>query len=111
MGLREAEPAKMTSIISLPRRLLLERSPRTHLMASTTLDLPQPLGPTTPVTSSSKENSVRSAKDLKPLSVSLARRISSQPPCRGGPCRAAPLGARDREPGPASCRPRVGAGF
>jgi hypothetical protein len=35
-------------------------------MASTTLDLPQPFGPTTPVTPSSKEKTTRSAKDLKP---------------------------------------------
>ncbi len=48
-GLRAADPAKMTSIISLPRRLLLDRSPSTHLIASTTLLLPQPLGPTMPV--------------------------------------------------------------
>src|SRR5476649_2439273 len=35
-------------------------------MASTTLDFPQPLGPTTPVTPRSNANSVRLAKDLKP---------------------------------------------
>ena len=74
-GDRPAAPAKMTSIISLPRSDLLERSPSTHLMASTTLDLPHPLGPTTPVMSSSKVNSVRSANDLKPLRMSLDKRM------------------------------------
>ena len=74
-GRRPPEPAKMTSVISLPRKDLLERSPSTHLMASTTLDLPQPLGPTMPVMGSSNRNSVRSANDLNPLRVSLARRI------------------------------------
>ena len=74
-GLRVALPAKMTSIIAEPRRLLALRSPSTHLMASTTLLLPQPLGPTMPMTGASKVNSVVSAKLLKPLRVSLARRI------------------------------------
>jgi hypothetical protein len=77
LGVRPAEPAKMTSIISFPRRLLLERSPSTHLIASTMLLLPHPFGPTTPITSSSKVNSVASANDLNPLSVSLRRRIGS----------------------------------
>src|SRR5215471_3085658 len=76
-GFRPAEPAKMTSIISLPRRLLLDRSPSTHLIASTMFDLPHPLGPTTPVIASSKVNSVRSANDLNPHRVSLARRIGT----------------------------------
>src|SRR5205085_11070879 len=35
-------------------------------MASRTLDLPRPVGPTTPVTPRSNVNSVRLAKDLKP---------------------------------------------
>src|SRR5579862_162002 len=35
-------------------------------MASTTLDFPQPFGPTTPVTPRSNVNSVRLAKDLNP---------------------------------------------
>src|SRR5205814_3768392 len=41
-------------------------SPMAQRMASTTLLLPQPFGPTTPVTPSSKEKTTRSAKDLKP---------------------------------------------
>ena len=58
IGLRTALPAKMTSTIALPRRLFALRSPRTHLIASTTLLLPQPLGPTIPMMGSSNRNSV-----------------------------------------------------
>ena len=43
-------PLKITSAISPPRRALAEVSPKTQRIASTTLDLPQPFGPTTPVT-------------------------------------------------------------
>ena len=74
-GRRAEEPLKMTSIIAPPRRLLADCSPRTHLMASTMLDLPQPLGPTMPVTGASKRISVLSAKDLNPASVSLLNRM------------------------------------
>ena len=45
IGRRVGEPLKMTSAISLPRRLLTLCSPSTHLMASTTFDLPEPFGP------------------------------------------------------------------
>ncbi len=79
-GLRTAEPAKMTSIISLPRRDLEDRSPSTHLIASTTLDLPQPLGPTMSVMGSENEKVVLSAKLLNPASVNDARR---RPAARG----------------------------
>jgi hypothetical protein len=74
-GLRAALPAKMTSSIAPPRRLFALRSPSTHLIASTTFDLPQPFGPTMPVMGASKRNSVGSAKLLKPLRTNLARRI------------------------------------
>ena len=73
-GLRVALPAKMTSSIAPPRRLFALRSPSTHLMASTTFDLPQPLGPTTPMIGWSNRNSVASAKLLKPLRTSRERR-------------------------------------
>ena len=63
---RPSAPLKMTSVISAPRRLFARWSPRTHLSASTTFDLPHPLGPTIPVSEESKSNSVRSANDLKP---------------------------------------------
>ncbi len=56
----------MTSAISLPRRLLALCSPSTHLMASTMLLLPEPLGPTTTVMPGGKSNRVLSAKLLKP---------------------------------------------
>ncbi len=59
-------PAKMTSSMARPRRCFALCSPIAQRMASTTLDLPQPFGPTTPVTPSSKEKTTRSAKDLKP---------------------------------------------
>src|SRR5262245_43598679 len=71
--LRVPEPLKMTSIICLPRRLLADCSPSTHLMASTTLDFPQPLGPTMHVTPLPKSNSVLSAKLLKPVAVRRLR--------------------------------------
>src|ERR1700683_5250600 len=45
-GFRSRVPAKMTSSIRAPRRLLADCSPRTQLMASLRLDFPQPLGPT-----------------------------------------------------------------
>ena len=46
-GLRSRVPAKMTSSMRAPRRLLAHCSPKTQLMASLRLDFPQPLGPTT----------------------------------------------------------------
>jgi hypothetical protein len=42
-------------------------------MASTTLDLPEPLGPTTQVMPGSSRNVVADAKDLKPFTVKLLR--------------------------------------
>ncbi len=65
-GLRFSVPLKMTSAISPPRRAFAEVSPRTQRIASTTLDFPQPLGPTMPVTPWANSKTVRSAKDLKP---------------------------------------------
>src|SRR5215469_14248808 len=60
----------MTSAISLPRRLLTLCSPSTHLMASTTFDLPEPFGPTTAVMPLGNSKRVLSAKLLKPTSSS-----------------------------------------
>src|SRR5215212_7182020 len=71
--LRDDEPLKMTSAISPPRRLLADCSPRIHRTASTTLLLPEPFGPTTPVTPGAKSKRVLSANDLKPMS---SRRLS-----------------------------------
>ena len=45
-GLRSRVPAKITSSMRAPRRLLALCSPSTQLMASLRLDFPQPFGPT-----------------------------------------------------------------
>src|ERR1043166_816575 len=64
----------MTSFISAPRRCFTRCSPRTQAIASATLLLPQPFGPTTPVMPSPvKMRSMWSAKDLKPV---ISRRLS-----------------------------------
>ena len=62
----------MTSSILPPRRLLAPCSPITQASASTTLDLPDPLGPTTQVTPARSEV-VADAKDLNPRRVRLFR--------------------------------------
>jgi hypothetical protein len=64
---RLPDPAKITSSISPPRRRLAEPSPITQRKASTRLDLPQPFGPTMPVSPGSIASSVGSTKDLKPV--------------------------------------------
>src|SRR5690606_8196215 len=70
-GARPEVPAKMTSSILPPRRSLAPWVPMTHRSASSTFDLPDPLGPTTQVMPGSKRRLVADAKDLKPLSVKL----------------------------------------
>src|SRR4051794_11161860 len=72
-GGRPAVPAKMTSSILPPRSDLAPCSPITHASASTTLDLPEPLGPTTQVMPGSSCRVVADAKDLKPRRVRLFR--------------------------------------
>ena len=72
-GPRVAVPAKMTSDIVPPRRVLAPCSPITQASASTTLDLPEPFGPTTQVTPGSNAKVVGCAKDLNPLRVRLFR--------------------------------------
>ncbi len=72
-GGRPDVPAKITSSIFPPRRVLAPCSPITQASASTTLDLPEPLGPTTAVTPGSKSNVVAEANDLKPRTVRLFR--------------------------------------
>ena len=71
-------PAKITSSMDPPRRLFAERSPSTHFNASTTFDLPHPLGPTMPLMGASKRTSVASAKLLNPESVSRSRRMAGE---------------------------------
>jgi hypothetical protein len=62
-------PAKMTSSMRLPRRLLADCSPSTQLMASLRLDLPHPLGPTiAAIPEPWNCISDRSQNDLKPWS-------------------------------------------
>ena len=70
-GARPDVPAKMTSSILPPRSVFAPCSPITQLMASTTLDLPDPFGPTTQVIPGSSKRVVEEAKDLKPLMVRL----------------------------------------
>src|SRR5690554_2042303 len=98
-----AVPAKMTSSILPPRRVFAPCSPMTQARASTTLDLPEPFGPTTQVTPSSKANVVDCANDLNPLRVRLFRytypALSSRPKLTGQRYRTADAG---------SCRHSVG---
>src|SRR5215217_598704 len=68
-------PAKMTSSILPPRSDLGPCSPSTQATASTTLDLPDPLGPTMTVIPGSKSRVVFSANDLNPRRVSDFRNI------------------------------------
>ena len=65
-GRRPAAPAKITSSILSARNPRVVCAPRAQATASTMLDLPEPLGPTTTDTPGSNSNRVRSAKDLKP---------------------------------------------
>src|SRR5690606_1441885 len=100
IGLRVPEPLKMTSAISLPRRLLTLCSPSTHLIASTTFDLPEPLGPTTTVMPGGNSKRVLSAKLLKPMS-SRALSIGGQQRVEDdGRCGAVRGAARQRPAGP-----------
>src|SRR5271170_5014977 len=77
---RAAEPAKITSSISLPRTEVGRVSPITQRSASNKFDLPQPLGPTTAVSPGSTKSSVGSTKDLKPESRSRVNFNECAPP-------------------------------
>src|SRR3954449_764498 len=72
-GGRPDVPAKMTSSILPPRSDLAPCSPMTQARASTTLDLPEPFGPTMQVMPGSSWSVVEEAKDLNPLRVRLFR--------------------------------------
>src|SRR3954469_15037488 len=63
-------PAKITSSIPPPRSDLGLDSPMVQRIASSRFDLPQPLGPTTPVSPGSMRSSAGSTKLLKPPSLS-----------------------------------------
>src|SRR3954453_3637510 len=106
-------PAKITSSILPPRNAFAPCSPSTQAMASTTLDLPEPLGPTTQVMPGSRRSVVVDAKDLKPFAVKVLRCTALRgvdraagAARRGGPVRRLPLtglGSRQRR-GPANGR-------
>src|ERR1700758_4672783 len=70
-GGREVVPAKTTSSILPPRSDLTPCSPITQDRASTTLDLPEPFGPTTQVMPGSRRSVVAEANDLNPRMVRL----------------------------------------
>jgi hypothetical protein len=72
-GARPDVPAKITSSILPPRSAFAPCSPSTQAIASTTLDLPEPFGPTTQVIPGSNFIAVAEAKDLNPLTVRLLR--------------------------------------
>ena len=74
-GLRADEPEKITSVSESPRRRLAVLSPITQRTASMMLDLPQPLGPTTPVMLVGRCSVVGSTNDLKPDSLIVDRRM------------------------------------
>src|SRR5579863_4733887 len=81
---RFAVPMKMTSSILELRSALVLWAPSTQVTASTTLDLPEPLGPTTAVTPVSNSSTVLSAKDLKPFIVNRFRNTARRyQPSRG----------------------------
>ena len=72
-GGRPAVPANTTSSILPPRSGLTPCSPMTQENASTTLDLPDPFGPTTQVIPCSNRSEVAEANDLNPRRVSAFR--------------------------------------
>src|SRR5579863_5156338 len=83
VGLRSRVPAKMTSSILIPRRLLADCSPSTHVMASEMFDLPQPLGPTmAAMPEPDSWTSVRSQNDLNPRIVTFLSLSMSIPIAR-----------------------------
>ncbi len=76
---RLAVPMKMTSSILADRRVRGPWAPSTQATASTTLDLPLPLGPTTTVMPGSNSSTAGSAKDLNPLRESDFRNTGCSP--------------------------------
>src|SRR6266581_5842164 len=76
---RPEVPAKTTSSILPPRSGLTPCWPITHENASTTLDLPDPFGPTTQVMPGSNRSVVADANDLKPRSVRVFRYTACSP--------------------------------
>ena len=87
---------KITSSMPDARMLLYEFSPMTQRSASTRFDLPQPFGPTTPVSPGWMSKSLASTKLLKPTRRSLVRCMGARFPSgrqrarNGGRCKGAP---------------------
>src|SRR5262249_35569002 len=80
IGGRFTVPLKIQSLLRPAATALLLWSARTQLMASTTLDLPQPFGPTMQVVPVPlKVTTVRSQNDLKPV-ISTLRSLSKLSP-------------------------------
>src|SRR5580692_2325448 len=77
---RDDVPAKMTSSILAERNERGPWAPSTQVTASTTLDLPLPFGPTTPVIPGSTCSTVGSAKDLNPFMLSDFKNIGATLP-------------------------------
>src|SRR6185369_3195263 len=75
-GLRVLVPLKITSCIDSPRSSLARDSPSTQRTASMMLDLPQPLGPTTPTIWPGNMKLVGSEKDLNPDNLMELRRTA-----------------------------------
>src|SRR5690242_3989489 len=101
-GGRDAVPAKTTSSILPPRRLLAPCSPITQANASTMFDLPDPFGPTTQVIPGSNRSEVAEAKDLNPRRVRLftyTRGLSSPRLMAPRPGRPPSWGPGARPPG------------
>ena len=102
-GFRDSLPAKMTSSILSPRRVRALCSPRTQWIASPMLLLPHPLGPTTAVIPAMNRISVRSWKDLKPMTCSLSiLSIAAFPGSPSQPERSYHTRRGDTRPGPQS---------
>src|SRR5258708_26592246 len=72
-------PAKTTSSILPPRSGLTPCWPMTHENASTTLNLPEPFGPTTQVIPGSKPSAAAVTNDLNPRSATVFRYTACAP--------------------------------
>src|SRR5450432_731997 len=107
-GPRVSEPAKITSSIERPRRCLADCSPMTQRIASTTLDLPHPFGPTIDVTGSGNAIDVLSTNDLKPqISMRLIFNRASATGGGSGRDHTSRVSSRQRHlvtPGPRTCK-------
>src|SRR3954454_4009297 len=72
---RLTDPEKITSSMAEARIDLNEFSPMTQRIASTRFDLPQPFGPTMPVSPGSQKQPVGSTKLFKPMRRSFSNFI------------------------------------